>query len=344
MVAIKDGTGIFSPLSDDRERIAQRLDEHSRETIGENAGLLTMAVNHAVASRGKYIRSLLLLDACRAVGGNPDTIFPAAMSAEYGHLASLIHDDIMDGDTERRGQETVHHRYGRDAAVLAGDTFIFMAFLGYVECHDQGADAERTLEAIRTLSLTCIAMCRGQALEAGIVGRPDTTEETYFEVVRQKTSAFTRAVCEIGALLGGGDDAAVGALGAFGDNLGVAFQVVDDVLCYDQVGSGLGKSTLSDLRNRRVTLPVIYALQAANTWQHDRIHALFESQCDDEGSLRKQHAELTEIIQATGALERARAASQAYTQLARANLNLLAPSDARERLAALVTLLAVRDR
>lgn len=344
MVAIKDGTDIFSPLADDRTRMAQRLAEHSRETIGDNAGLLALAVSHAVASRGKYIRALLLLDACRAVGGDPDMIFPAAMSAEFGHLASLIHDDIMDGDTQRRGQDTIHHRYGRDAAVLSGDAFIFMAFLGYVECHDQGADAERTLEAIRKLSLTCIAMCRGQALEAGIVGQPDTTEDVYFDVVRQKTAAFCRSVCEIGALMGGGDETAVGALGAYGDNLGMAFQIVDDVLCYDQDASALGKSTLSDLRNRRMTLPVIYALQAGTASQRDHIHALFKAQCEDEASLRAQHAELTEIIRTTGGLERARAASQAYTQLARANLNILPLSDARDRLAALVTLLAMRDR
>jgi len=344
MVAIKDGTDIFSPLSDERERLAQRLDEHCRETIGDQAGQLTMAVNHALASRGKYIRALLLLDACRAVGGDPDVIFPAALSTEYGHIASLIHDDIMDGDTVRRGQDTVHVRYGLDAAVLAGDAFIFMAFLGYVECHDQGVSAERALEAIRKLSLTCIAMSRGQALEADMVGRPEATEEAYFDVVRLKTAAFCRAVCEIGALLGGGDERAISALGSFGDNLGVAFQVVDDVLCYDLTAMGLGKSTLSDLRNRRVTLPVIYALQMGAPGERSRVRELFAAQCDDEGALRDQHAELTGILHSTGALERARTVSQAHTQLARANLGLLPPSDARERLAALVTLLAVRDR
>jgi geranylgeranyl diphosphate synthase type I len=344
MVAIKDGADIFSPLADERDRLAQRLDEHCRETIGDQAGQLTMAVNHALASRGKYIRALLLLDACRAVGGDPDAIFPAALSAEYGHIASLIHDDIMDGDTMRRGQDTVHIRYGLDAAVLAGDAFIFMAFLGYVECHDQGASAERTLEAIRRLSLTCIAMSRGQALESDTVGRPETTEEAYFEVVRLKTAAFCRAVCEIGALLGGGDDIAIGALGAFGDNLGIAFQIVDDVLCYDASGAGLGKSTLSDLRNRRVTLPIIYALQMGAPDERARVRQLFAAQCDDESALREQYSALIDILQATGALERARAVSQAHTQLARANLGLLQPSEARERLAALATLLAARDR
>lgn len=344
MVAIKDGIDLFSPLADERERLARRLGEHCRDAIGEQGTPLNTAMTHALASPGKYIRSLLLLDACRTVGGDPDTILPAALGAEYGHLASLIHDDIMDGDTSRRGQDTVHVKYGLDTAVLAGDAFIFLAFLSYVQCHDLGVSAERTLSAIRTLSLTCIDMTRGQALEAAMVGQPDATEAMYMQVVRMKTAAFCRAVCEIGALLGGGDEAEVTCLGAFGDNLGIAFQVIDDLLCYDQASSALGKSTLSDLRNRRVTLPVIYALQSGKPRQSARLRDLFLSPATDDDELRAQHTQLTEILRETGALERARTVAQSHTQLARANLNLLRPGDSRERLAALATLLAVRDR
>lgn len=344
MAAIKDAAGLFSPLADERTRLANLLKQHCHETIGDQGNQLEAAIQHALASPGKYVRSLLMLDSCRAVGGDPDVIFPAALGAEYGHMASLIHDDIMDGDTSRRGQDAAYIKYGMDTAVLAGDALIFLAYLGHIECHDRGVSAERTLAAIRTLSLTCIAMCRGQALESGATGKLDTTEEEYFEIIGAKTAAFCRSACEIGAILGGGSDADIDQLGLFGYHLGVAFQIVDDLLCYDASGANLGKSSLSDLRNQRVTLPIIYALRNSSPTQRARIATLFAPTSASDGALLERYTELTGILCETHALDRARAIAQTHTQLARSSLDRLQPSEPRDRLGALATLLMVRDR
>ncbi len=344
MVAIKNEQSFLSPLAAERKRLAKRLEERWRETVDDQDDLLATAVNHALAAPGKYIRSLLMLDSCRAVGGDPEVVLPAALGVEYGHLASLIHDDIMDGDTSRRGQDAVYVRYGLDTAMLAGDALIFLAFLGHIESHDHGASAERTLAAIRELSLTCIAMCRGQSLESAIAGELDVTEEQYFDVIRMKTAAFCRAVCEIGALLGGGGGDEVHRLGSFGEHLGVAFQIMDDVLCYGIAAENLGKPSLSDFRNRRVTLPIIYALHDGAPLQRDRIRALFASSPGSSEGLREQYIELARILAFSGALDRARTVAQRHTYQACERLDALTPSDSRDRLAALAMLLIARDR
>lgn len=352
MVAIKDGAGLFSPLADDRTRLGRRLEERCRETLGDQDSQLAEALHHALASPGKFVRSLLMLDACRAVGGDPERVFPAALGVEYGHMASLIHDDIMDGDTSRRGQDAAHIKYGVDTAVLTGDALIFLAYLGHLDCFERGVSAERTLSAIRTLSLTCLAMCQGQALETAAQARLDLSEEDYFAIIGSKTAAFCRAVCEIGAILGGGSDAEIEQLGLFGHHLGVAFQIVDDLLCYDTAGTNLGKSALSDLRNQRVTLPIIYALRDGSPDERARIAALFSptsahhhaNGSADGGNLLERYSRLVEILQHTHAVDHARALAQTHTQCALTSLDLLQPSEPRDRMTALATLLMVRDR
>lgn len=344
MVAIKDGAGLFSPLADERTRLGRRLEERCRETLGDQDNQLAEALQHALASPGKFVRSLLMLDACRAVGGDPERVFPAALGVEYGHMASLIHDDIMDGDTSRRGQDAAHVKYGLDTAVLAGDALIFLAYLGHLDCYSRGVSAERTLSAVRTLSLTCLAMCQGQALETAAQGKLDLTEEAYFAIIESKTAAFCRAVCEIGAILGGGSDAEIERLGDFGYHLGVAFQIVDDMLCYDDSVGNLGKSALSDLRNQRVTLPIIYALRDGSPTERTRIAALFAPTRADSSDLLERYSRLVQILHHTHALERARGIAQTHTQCALTSLDLLKPSEPRDRMTALATLLMVRDR
>lgn len=342
MVAIKDGAGLFSPLADERTRLGRRLEERCRETLGDQDNQLAEALQHTLASPGKFVRSLLMLDSCRAVGGDPERVFPAALGVEYGHMASLIHDDIMDGDTSRRGQDAAHVKYGLDTAVLAGDALIFLAYLGHLDCCGRGVSAERTLSAIRTLSLTCLTMCQGQALETAAQGNLDLTEEAYFAIIGSKTAAFCRAVCEIGAILGGGSDAEIERIGDFGYHLGIAFQIVDDMLCYDDSVGNLGKSALSDLRNQRVTLPIIYALRDGSPTERTRIAALFAP--NHASDLLERYSRLVQILHHTHALERARAIAQTHTQCALTSLEVLKPSEPRDRMTALATLLMVRDR
>lgn len=341
MVAIDVKPASLGIAVDDGLRIADHLTRHIRETLGESHGLLLETSDYVLATPGKLLRPLLLLDACRAAGGDPELAFPAAAGTQYGHVASLIHDDIIDGDDERRGQPALHARYGLGAAILTGDFLIFQTFLSYTECLDRGVSAERVLAAIRLLSATCLEMCQGQALEAEIAGQLETGAETYLEMIRLKSASLCRAAARIGAILGGAPDEAVEAVGEYGENLGLAFQIVDDVLSYEGQAARVGKPLHSDLRNGRVTLPVIYALQSDDGVARRRVARLLAGGRD--GTDVAAHDELRDILLATGALERARLLAHHYTTCATGALDRLPRSEPRERLRAVATLFLTRD-
>lgn len=338
MVTAREDVGGFAVLTDERARILEYLTHHTRETLQGAAGFLPDTVEYVLSAPGKLLRPLLLLDSCRAAGGDPNLVLPAAAGTEFGHIASLVHDDIMDGDAERRGQPTLHTRNDIPTALLTGDYLIFETFLSYTECNQLGVSADHVLEAIRTLSRTCLEMCQGQALEAEVAGNLATSEATYLELIRLKTASFCRAAARIGACLAAAPDAYVQALANYGTHLGMAFQIMDDILCYDGNASLMGKPVSSDMRNHRVTLPIIYALQSNAAGVRARVAALM-----DAGDRPEAHAELVKLLHATRALERARAKAYHYTEQARNELDLLPPSDAHDRLVALADIFLARD-
>lgn len=344
MVTARQDFAEFAALAAERARIADDLVRHLRETLGGAPSSLAQAGEYVLSVTGKLLRPMLMLEACRAAGGDPELVEPAALGTEYGHVASLVHDDIIDGDAERRGQETLHVKYNVGAAILTGDLLIFNTFLNFAECEDRGASAERVLAAIRTLSKTCIEMCQGQALEAEITGNLDTTEETYLEMIRLKTGSFCRAAARIGASLGGADDAAVDALASYGEQLGTTFQIIDDILPYVSDTHTLGKSRHSDILNRRVTLPIIYAIQDGGATVRAQLEALFASGESDAGAEVLAHRQVRRLLISTRALHRARALAHRYTAGAKQALDLLPASPSRERLRGLADACLARDR
>lgn len=340
MITARHDVGGLAALADERAKILEYLSKHLRETLGEAAGFLTETTDYVLSSPGKLLRPLLLLDACRAAGGNPDHVFPAAAGTEYGHIASLVHDDIIDGDNERRGQASLHTRYDIATALLTGDMLIFQTFLCYTSCESLGVKAERVLAAIRALSATCIDMCRGQALEAEIAGNLDTSEESYLELVRLKTASFCQAASYIGACLAEAPDDRVKRLAEYGFNLGMAFQVMDDILAYDGSALIMGKPLTSDMRNKRVTLPILYALQAGGLSARQRIQDFFDSNVE---TIDEKYAKLVRLLGETRAIDRARALAYRYTTRAKQSLEGLDPSESRERLRALADVFLTRD-
>ncbi len=341
MISEREGTSGVAPPAHTRTRLLDYLPRHLQETLGETPGFLSQTSAHVLSSPGKMLRPLLLLDACRSAGGDPEVAFPAAAGTEYGHIASLVHDDIIDGDSKRRGQETLHVKYDLPSAILTGDLLIFETFLSYTECTDAGARPENVLRAIRILASTCIEMCKGQALEAVISGDLDVGEDVYLRVIRLKTASVCRAAAKIGACLADAPDDSVEALGAYGDNLGMAFQIVDDVLSYEGSPGVTGKTLESDVRNRRVTLPVIYTLRSDDAEAAERVRSLLLDGAADE---ERSRGELRTLLVRSGGLDRARALADRYTREAQRQLYRLPPSEARDRLYSLAEVSLTRDR
>ena len=340
MITVRHDVGDFAALADERARILEYLASHLRETLGGAAGFLTETTDYLLSSPGKLLRPLLLLDACRAAGGDPDRVFPADAGTESGHIASLVHDDIIDVDTQRRGQASLYAKYDVATALLTGDMLIFQTFLCYTHCEQSGVKADRVLAAIRALSTTCIDMCRGQAVEAEIAGNLDTPEEDYLELVRLKTASFCQAASYIGACLAEASDHVVNCLAEYGHNLGMAFQIMDDILSYDGSALLMGKPLTSDMRNKRVTLPIIYALQTGGLPARRRIQDFFEA---SEELANEKHAKLVRLLADTRAIDRARGLAYRYTVRAKQQLDCLDCTESRERLRSLADIFLTRD-
>ncbi len=223
-------------------------------------GFADAAGTPAHVSAGKRIRPILVLLAAQACGADPASVLPAAAAVELLHNFSLIHDDIEDGDALRRGRPTVWAQWNIPQAINAGDAMFAMAHLAFLRCAERGVPADRVLRAMTVFDRCNVHLTVGQHLDMGFESRNSVSAGDYIEMISGKTGALVAACCEIGALLGGGDDALVSALGDYGRGLGRAFQLQDDILGIWGDPGKTGKAG-SDLGNRKKTLPALFAAE-----------------------------------------------------------------------------------
>jgi geranylgeranyl diphosphate synthase type I len=314
------------------ERLAARWQAES--------SLLGSMCAHALVPSGKLFRPILLLESAMAVGGDADVVLPAAIGAECGHVASLVHDDIIDNDDLRRGRPSVQHKFGVHNAIVAGDTLIFDLFAALAECRTTGAQPDRIVAALEVVARCGIDLCRGQSLEAEIRERMDFDLDAYLTMVKLKTAALFRGACECGALLAGGDENMVRALGDYAENLGCAFQIHDDVMSYTVDTGSMGKPDTSDIRNGRLTLPVILAYRRSDPDGRQAIaEVLFE-----DGAPAAQRDTLMEILDRTGAISAATEQAVQYSRNAIKALQVLPPSPSADRLRDFAKAAIDRDR
>jgi geranylgeranyl pyrophosphate synthase len=249
---------VLQELSAPHEWLAAELQRtHTQRWV--NASPLDSICEGAVWPAGKLLRPALLLESCAAVGGDPHDVLPAALSVEYFHAASLVHDDIIDGGTFRRGQPSVVARFGTDVALLAGDELVFQVFQACAACAGSAVPAQRVLTAIGVLAAAGADLCRGQHAERALRADRDAELDTYCAVAAQKTSTLLAASCQAGAILGGGTADHVAALSRFARCLGVAFQMADDMRPYLHGRLDHGKDVLTDITCLAMTFPLVVA-------------------------------------------------------------------------------------
>jgi geranylgeranyl diphosphate synthase type II len=243
--------------------ISRALDSALPEATGPQ-GKLHEAMRYSVLGGGKRIRSALCLASCEAVGGDPEVAAEAAAAIELVHTYSLIHDDLpcMDDDDLRRGQPSNHRVFGEAVAVLAGDGLLSLAFEVIAGGTPRIPDSAR-LEMVRILA-GCVGprgMVGGQALDVGSEGMDDVDLPTLQYIHTRKTGALFSGACRIGGVAGGADEHATTMLGKFGEKLGLAFQIADDLL--DETGHAekLGKSAGRDRPRGKVTYPRILGIE-----------------------------------------------------------------------------------
>lgn len=277
------------------------------------------AVLAAYFAGGKMLRALLVFLVASAIGSDPRRMVMAAAALELLHGASLIHDDIVDDAAERRGRPALHRQVGLGPALVLGDYLMVRSFAVLRET-ETIHDSYRVLEAIQTLNYYAQACCLGEVLELQTAGRP-APEETYLAIVRGKTASQFAAAAVVPAILGRGTPEAIEALRAYGLNLGVAYQIRDDVL--DLVGETdlLGKPAGNSLAKGRPLLPLIYLERYGSTAAR-RVAVLLAKEQNDVG-----RTELARLLNEEGILTRVKETEAGYRRAAVQSLDRLGSSD-----------------
>ena len=306
-----------------------------------------LGVDGSGAPRGKRIRPLLGVLAYQSLTGDYQKALPGAAALELGHNFSLVHDDIEDSDAERHHRPTLWAIWGIPLAINAGDALFALSRLALYRLMDGFSD-HRVLELMKVYDETCLALCEGQYLDISFEGRTDVTVDAYLEMIGKKTAALLGASVRAGAILATDDDAIGEAYEQFGYSLGMAFQMADDVKGTFWTSTESGKVEAGDVRKRKKTLPLVWALQHASVADRDRLNQIYlagqraidgrgpgpqvTAPMDDE-----EVAEVLAILERCGAREHTLAEARRYRDRSLEQLDLLpCPPDGKRDLAALV--------
>ncbi|MET2716986.1 polyprenyl synthetase family protein [Streptomyces harbinensis] len=289
---------------------------------------------HAVLGGGKLLRPLVLLEFGAACGTPAAPLLGAAEAVEVLHSASLVHDDIIDGDDLRRGRPALHRAYGTERALVTGDALFFMAFSALTGCVRAGVPAEAVVRACAMVADTGEEISRGVLRELALSGDWELPPGEGLRMAGQKTGALLALAAGIGVVLGGGDAPRLTAATAYGHALGIAFQLRDDLLPWTTSEAVAGKPAASDLRNRRAAMPLLLAWQYATPAERARLTALTADApllTDDE-----LLAGAAPVLHRTDALARTRELARAHATAAKYALTGgFPPCPHRDRLLAL---------
>ena len=243
-------------LSIIREPITAELSDFIRmfnHSLEHENGLLQQALDHIRQRAGKRMRPILILLMARNYGSVTDVTQHAAVGLELLHTASLVHDDVVDESRERRGQESVNALYDNKVAVLVGDYILSTALLNVSYTHSE--------KIVRYLAELGRTLSDGEILQLSSIDNEEISEETYYNIIKNKTAALFEACSAIGALSAGASDVEVERAKLFGRQLGIIFQIRDDIFDYYNDEKEIGKPTGNDMTEGKLTLPVIYALR-----------------------------------------------------------------------------------
>jgi len=254
-------TEIQDLLSDDLSATNRII----QEQLNSDVAIIQKIAKHIVSSGGKRLRPMLLLLSANYFGCQSVERYELAAIIEFVHTATLLHDDVVDASQLRRGQNTANQIWGNQISVLVGDFLYSRAF--------QLLTRRNHIGVMKVLAQTTNLIAEGEVNQLVNRHDPDISESTYLEVIRRKTACLFSAAAEIGALLGQSDAVTQTALAKYGLHLGIAFQIIDDLLDYTAPISEMGKNRGDDLAEGRATLPLIYALQHCSADQATQIRA-----------------------------------------------------------------------
>jgi heptaprenyl diphosphate synthase len=295
---------LFSSIDADVSEVDRLFAAHATSGLD----VLNAAAAHALSSPGKRMRTALTLLSGKMLEYRRDKLLLVAVALEMVHLSTLIHDDVIDDAATRRGIPTVNQRYGDKIAILLGDYFFAKTAALIAQVEDFRID--------QLFAQTVEQVCEGSIIELMSARQFDLSVETYLERIRRKTACLISACCQGGAIVGNGSEAQIAHLEQFGYHLGMAFQLVDDVLDYAGDAAVTGKPVGNDLLQGLVTLPLIYAIEADSNGRGEQIKRLVATPDGQRGEV----AEVVRWVNQGAAIERTLDLARDYAARARAAL------------------------
>src|SRR5471032_949292 len=318
------GSAAISPVERLNALIAddmQACDRLILKGMGSTVKLIPNLARHLIESGGKRLRPMLTLAAAHAGGYGGSGHIRLAAAVEFIHTATLLHDDVVDESALRRGKVSANLVWGNKPSVLVGDFLFSRAFQLMVETGN--------LTVLNILSGASAIIAEGEVMQLRSANNLGVTEEHYMTVVSAKTAALFAAAAEGGAVLSGRDDAFIAGLRAYGENLGIAFQLVDDALDYSGRQELMGKSVGDDFREAKMTLPLILAHARAADGDRPFWKWVIETGNQTESDLDRAIT----LIEQTGAMQETMSRARAYADLAKMALKIMPDSDIKRALA-----------
>jgi octaprenyl-diphosphate synthase len=321
---------LFEPIRADLLAVDREFGRH----VQSHVDLIPKIGQYIQTSGGKRIRPAVLLMAARLSGYTGDRAVLYAAVVEFIHTATLVHDDIIDDSTLRRGRQAVHSRWGNDITVLLGD-YLYIKSMAMALTHD-------TLELVRVLCDVTLHMIEGELYQLTKNGDANISEDEHFDIIRRKTAFLFGGCSQIGGMLGGVSAEREQALREYGFNLGVAFQLVDDLLDFTGDAGAVGKPIGSDLREGKVTLPLIHLLRQSNGGGAAR--QIVDEIMASRTVTPEQWNQLLHSLRDHASIDYAYRRAVEYAERAKKPLYAFPPSSERDALLALPDYVLSRDR
>jgi len=301
----------------------ERINDELGRDLNSYISLIEDIGQHSLLGEGKRLRPLLYVLSCKLCGYQGGDVYRFSTIFEYAHTASLLHDDVLDNAEMRRKKPSASHIWGNSAAVLGGDFFYSRAVAIALDINN--------MRLSKALNDTVARMVEGQFLELENSHNWTMKKDEYMDIIVAKTAVLISAACRCGAIIAGAEKHAVDHLGKFGLNLGIAFQLIDDILDYTSCQKDLGKPVGKDLREGKITLPLIYTLSDLESAEIERLKDLFSNhKADDEDYKR-----LITRVRNREIIERIRSDAKDYVDKAAGFLDLFPGSPVKENLVAL---------
>lgn len=318
---------IFSLIKDDLRLVEEEIALESIASVDS----ITAISRYLQVSGGKRLRPSLLLLASKLVGDSGKSAVRLGAVVEMVHTATLVHDDVIDEAETRRGRPSTNAQWGNHTSVLAGDWLYMQAF--------QLALRERNFRVLDILIALTQMMVEGELVQLERIGKIDVSEADYMELVDRKTAGLFSACARLGALVGGATPQIEEKLGDYAWNLGMAFQLVDDVLDFTAREQTLGKPTGSDLREGKITLPLIYALERASGEERQWVTAILEKRSYENVPFEQ----IRTMIERHGGFKRAKDRAAIFTEKSRLIISSFPDSPYQRALLAITDLVTDRD-